>query len=220
MSSGFDAPGSNSPSNTFVGAQTVQEVAVSNRSHWWFLAICGMFMLVGIMFLAWMGTAPVHSAIGKQLPELNVQGLFDADDLSPAKLDSNRTVILHLWGPWNPECQKGFPAMVGLSDRMKQSPDFQVLSVAFPKGALNVAELRSQVQDFFQSLGAALPTFFDSTGQTSMDLALMMPYGSLGFPTTLVVDPSGKVVFVMEGYSPEKFDQLQEFLDKRLAEHE
>jgi hypothetical protein len=25
---------------------------------------------------------------------------------------------------------------------------------------------------------------------------------------------------VMEGYSQEKFDQLQDYLDKRLAEHE
>lgn len=217
MSSGIEGPHTNYASKERIGSRADQELASDSQSPWWFLSICGLFMLAGIMFLAWMGTAPVHSAIGKQLPEMRMQGLFEADDTLSYQPDSKQFTILHLWGPWSQECRQGFPAILAIAQQLKESPNFRVLSVAFPKGALNVAELRNEVQDFFQSLGDTLPTYVDLSGQTSMDLALMMPYGSLGFPTTLVVEPGGDVVFVMDGYSQEKFEQLQEFVDTKLA---
>ncbi len=183
-----------------------------------FLGICGAIMLAGIMLLAWMGTAPANPLIGRQMPELHFEPLIP-EKTEPSQTASGTSgtvqhIVLHLWGPWCPPCRQEFPEFIELYEKFKGNPQVQFVCVAFPSGEMVLDDLRRDVQDFFDEKGASIPTFYDAKGKTSMDLAVMMPYGSLGFPTTIVADKNRQIVQVLDGFVPGRMLKLEETLGR------
>jgi thiol-disulfide isomerase/thioredoxin len=183
-----------------------------------FLAFCGMVMLMGIMFLAWLGSPPVHSAIGRKMPAFFVEPLVNADVPIQGELETESLTVLHLWGPWSEDCRRAFPELAELAKEFAEEPAVRFISIVFPKDVLIIDELRSQTLDFFEGQSVAMPSYVDASGATSMELALLMPYGSLGFPTTILADRTGKIIEVIDGYQPDQLRQLSSLLSSRLGE--
>lgn len=175
-------------------------------------------MLLGIMFLAWLGSPPVHSAIGRKLPAFDVEPLAHADLPIQGELAGESMTVLHLWGPWSEDCRGAFPELIKLMEKFSKDPAVQFISLVFPKDVLILDELRSQTLEFFESQSASIPSYVDTNGATSMDLALLMPYGSLGFPTTILADRTGTIIEVVDGYQPDQFKQLSQLLSNRIRE--
>jgi thiol-disulfide isomerase/thioredoxin len=183
-----------------------------------FLAFCGLVMLVGIMFLAWLGSPPIHSAVGKKLPALDLVPLVETEKPLQSEFLSDSLTILHLWGPWSEECRQSFPELVEVMQKFADRPDIRVISVVFPKDVLIVDELRSQTLEFLEGQSIVLPNYIDTNGTTSVELALLMPYGSLGFPTTIVADRTGTIIEVIDGYQPDQMRTLPTLLSSRLGQ--
>ena len=161
-------------------------------------------MFVGIMFLAWIGTLPIHSAVGKQLPAIELEALWNADrPLGPEDVH-DRVVVLHLWGPWSEESRRGYVEFEQLNQALQGVENVCLISVAFARDQLDREQLQQEVATFLADFSQPAPVYVDVSGQTSMQVALVMPYGSFGFPTTLVAEPGGKIVELIEGDLPEK----------------
>jgi hypothetical protein len=181
-----------------------------------FLLFCGAVMLVGIMFLAWLGSPPVHSAIGRPLPEMFLEPLVGAEVPLEGKVTGDSIVVLVLWGPWSEDCGLAFEEFAELVNRWDSEQSVRVISVVFPKDVLDIDELRSQTEEFLEQRQLEVACYVDVRGKTGMDLALLMPYGSLGFPTTIVADQTGEVIEVIDGYQPNELRQLSSRLAQRI----
>jgi hypothetical protein len=181
-------------------------------NHFLFLGACAVFMLAGIMVLAWLGTPPVNPAVGKSLPELELAPLLNADSKGSAEDSSQSLKVFYLWGPWDSESRIGYQRIADLYQRFQSNSRIQFVLVAFSEGDTDVDQLRAESQAAMEEAGFQLPCFYDPTGESSMELALLMPYGSMGFPTTLVADSSGKVVHLIEGSSSDEFVKLEQIL--------
>jgi len=169
-------------------------------------------MLGGIMLLAWLGSPPVSPVIGKSLPKIKVAPLLMAESENMAGPTGDSVEVLYLWGPWNEESCSGYLKIAKLYQKFESNPRIRFLLVAFAKDILDTEQLRAQAQVALDQAGFRMPVFYDPEGQTSMELALLMPYGSMGFPTTIVTDKSNKIVRLIEGDSVEDFDELERFL--------
>ncbi|MBX3423060.1 MAG: TlpA family protein disulfide reductase [Pirellulaceae bacterium] len=194
------------------GADEQNTTGHASNNPWLFLIACAAFMLVGIMFLAWMGSGPAPHVIGKPLPTVHFQPLLYAQEALSSDSFDGTTTVLYLWAPWSQESHQGFANFVRLYHQIQQQPNTQVLSIAFPEDEMKVGELRDQTRRFLDSFSEHIPTYYDADGQSSIQLALVMPYGSLGFPTTLVVDPSGIIQRVAEGSDAEQMHELEQYV--------
>lgn len=169
-------------------------------------------MLAGIMLLAWLGSPPISPAIGKQLPRIDLAPLVNTSTENVATGFQGKLLVLYLWGPWNSASRSGVRKIGEIAQRFEENPRIHVVLVACPENILEPDDLRRVTQEALNDAELQMPVYYDPNGQTNMELALLMPYGSLGFPTTIVADESGKVVRVIEGESEAEFAELQEFL--------
>ena len=110
------------------------------------------------------------------------------------------------------ESRQGYQKISEFSRRFGQNPRIQFVSVAFPKDLLDADSLRAQAQETMNEVGCQLPLYYDPYGQASLDLALLMPFGSMGFPTTIVTDESGKICRLIEGIADVEFAELENYL--------
>ncbi|HBE68659.1 MAG TPA: hypothetical protein DDW52_10980 [Planctomycetaceae bacterium] len=171
----------------------------------------GVFMLVGLFALAWIGREPPVSANGEDLPILDLQPLVAADPVNNEML-TGKITVLHFWGTWCPPCIKEFPEFVELHKEFRDNRDVAFISVSCTSGAeLDLETLKRNTQAFLQEQGATIPTYADGTAKTRTRL-LMLLGGSFGLPTTLVVDRDGVIVHTMAGYYPGEMSALSDKL--------
>ena len=172
------------------------------------LGLCAAFMLTGVMVLAWLGSTPRKEIQGKLLPAISLEPLTNADvEFSSNQLLGKKTLI-YLWSPESQACRDNVPQLKQL---IEQHPEWSIVSVAFvEKGGLVVESLRAEVEKFMTENSVNWPTYVDSTGKATMDLTLLMPFGSFGFPTVFAVDEQGKLVHICEGIKDEEWKALEQ----------
>lgn len=146
------------------------------------------------------------------MPEIRVEPLIPQFESSTDTLggpSQAEFTIYHLWGPWSDECRRGFKEFAALFQKYESNPRVRIVSIAFPQSVLVPDDLRQQVQTFYDEAKVFVPTSYDADGKTSLEIALLMPHGSLGFPTTIVVDKDHRVVQVIEGFESGKLAGLE-----------
>lgn len=185
-------------------------IAPQRSSPLVFLGVCGIFMLVGILFLAWLGTDRSRSAIGKELPPFGLDPLLNSERSWNSPQDVGQTTILYLWSPTATDARSNLKRMNQLATAHST---FSLVPIAFSNSELQLEELRETVQQALDQEGLSWPTFVDASGQASMELALSMPYGSFGFPTIFVIDQRGKIRYVCEAKKSEDWQALGRHLD-------
>ncbi len=93
-------------------------------------------------------------------------------------------VLLNMWATWCGPCVAELPALTRLKAAV---PGLTVLAVNMDKGKVDAA-------GFLKSHNAApLGSLRDT------DITLMRSFGAFGLPTTVLIDPKGKVVARAEG---------------------
>jgi hypothetical protein len=173
--------------------------------------------LAGILTLAWLGTNHVRSAVGKQLPNAKLQPLlFATEGIETGQLKGQPTLI-YLGATWAEQSAQAFEQFVEWSKPYTAGENLRVVVVLFPRGHYDPDSLKRELQGWYQKSGAQFPAYADASGLASMDFALLMPYGSIGFPTVLLADPTGRVIAVADGQQPEQLKAIQQGLEKAVG---
>ncbi len=175
------------------------------------LGLCAAFMLTGVMVLAWLGSAPRKAIQGKPLPPMSLEPLSNAEGQFNSDQLIGKKTLLYLWSPDSQACRDNVAQLKQLIER---HPGWTITSIAFvEKGGLVVEALRAEAEKFMTENSVNWPTYVDSTGKATMELTLLMPFGSFGFPTVFAVDEQGKLVHICEGIKDEEWKALEQAID-------
>lgn len=218
MSSTDPESGPNPPTSHGTPAETpaptpVHAPPASNFS----ILVFGLIMLAGILFLAWIGRPALVVTVGRDLPRLDLQPLLDGTpDISREQL-LGKVTVLHFWGTWCPPCKEEFPEFTKLAAHFADNPGVAVISVSCSPGPeYDLEALREKTVDFMSSYGAAMPTYSDPAAMTRQQIAMILPNGSMGYPTTLLVDRDGKIFKLLNGYYPGDMQKLIPAIEGKL----
>jgi thiol-disulfide isomerase/thioredoxin len=94
-------------------------------------------------------------------------------------------VLLNAWATWCPPCRAEMPDLNEFY-QTHQDKGFEIL-------AINAGETRDTAAQFANSLGLGFKVILDSDGKVLNGL------GITGFPTSILIDPEGKVAMIHIG---------------------
>lgn len=120
---------------------------------------------------------------GQMAPDIDLPGSSLGARLSDLK---GRHVYLDFWASWCGPCRLSFPWMADMQ-RQYGSRGLQVL-------AINLDAKRADADAFLAKSPAGFALAFDAKGESARRM------GVKGMPTSLLIGPDGKVVFVHQGF--------------------
>ncbi|VAW70846.1 hypothetical protein MNBD_GAMMA12-318 [hydrothermal vent metagenome] len=127
---------------------------------------------------------------------------FTLKDMEGKSFDSNSLKghwsFIHFWASWCGPCRKELPAIEKLITTFKKSKLKIVL--------INTAETEDTVFNFFGKLGVDIDTLLDTDGKVTEQ------WKPRGLPTTVLVDPQGKIRYLVIGGRPWDKAVYQNFL--------
>lgn len=109
-----------------------------------------------------------------------------------------KTIFINLWATWCPPCRAEMPHISSLYEKMKEEKDIAFLMV-------NLDKKVEKVQKYINDTDYTFPVVHASYGLTAS-------LSSKAIPTTLVVNPEGKIVFKHKGMSNFDTEEFREFL--------
>ena len=118
----------------------------------------------------------------------------DGKPLSLAQLRGN-VVYVDFWASWCAPCKRSFPWMNALHDRHR-GDGLVIVGV-------NVDKRRSDADRFLRDVPATFPIVFDTRGATPT------AFDVKGMPSSYLIDRTGIVVAVEEGFHDERATALE-----------
>ncbi|WP_194774512.1 TlpA family protein disulfide reductase [Pararhodonellum marinum] len=109
-----------------------------------------------------------------------------------------KTVFINLWATWCPPCLAEMPHISELYKKVKDQKDLEFLMIALDKDF-------EKSKSYIEKKGFTFPVVHAAYG-------LNASLQSESIPTTLVVSPSGKIIFYQEGMSNFNTEAFIEFL--------
>lgn len=107
-------------------------------------------------------------------------------------------VFLNFWGTWCKPCEREFPLM----DKQYQEYKDQGLEIL----AVNIGESNFVVQKFIDRKGLSFPVLIDN------NKSVMETYNINPLPTTLLINPEGKIEKVITGEMSE--EMIKEYMEQ------
>lgn len=136
-----------------------------------------------------------------QAPDFTLASV-DGKTVSLAEFRNKDVVLLDFWATWCPPCRAAMPELAEL-DAQYGGKGLKVISI-------NQGEDAATVAKFVKETGYKPLVLLDS-GPTSDK------YHVRAIPTLVLVDKTGKVLSVQEGYSPVTHSQLEAEICKQLG---
>lgn len=140
-----------------------------------------------------------------EMPDLTDQqfdyrGKFLTFDGEQINLESykGKTLFINLWASWCGPCRAEMPHISELYKSVQNEPDLEFLMIGIDNDI-------KKSQSFIEGKSWAFPTAHASFG-------LNKSLQSESIPTTMVVNPDGKIVFYQEGMSNFNTNEFREFL--------
>lgn len=127
----------------------------------------------------------------------------------PVSLDDFRgkTILLNIWASWCPPCRAEMPMLDVLQAKLGGS-EFEVVPLSIDQGDSALV----LIEEFFREVGVHhLPIYVDSTGEAASVV------GSVGLPTTILIDRDGKEVGRLIGGAEWDSPEAIAFIEGRLA---
>ncbi|MCW5813733.1 MAG: TlpA family protein disulfide reductase [Labilithrix sp.] len=140
--------------------------------------------------------------VGKPAPELSIETLNDKGTISLNELQG-KVVIVDFWATWCAPCKQSFPK---LEELQKKVGDKVVIV------GVSVDDEKKGVAEFAKENGATFAIGWDQ-GHT---IASRWKVGTM--PTTFVVDATGKVRHIHDGYHEGETDRMEKEANALLAE--
>lgn len=122
---------------------------------------------------------------------------FEGKEINLAEY-KGKTLFINLWASWCGPCRAEMPHISELYKKVKDEPNLEFLLI----GLDNDFE---KSKAFIQGKSWVFPTAHASYGLNSS-------LQSESIPTTLVINPQGKIVFYQEGMSNFNTEEFREFL--------
>jgi cytochrome c biogenesis protein CcmG, thiol:disulfide interchange protein DsbE len=119
--------------------------------------------------------------------------------------DHGKVLLVDMWATWCEACKESLPY-------------FQKLSKEFGKKgllvyAISFDEKKESIAPYLKNVGVSVPVLWDNGGEkTSPSL------GVLQLPTTILVDKTGTIRYVHQGYTAEIASQERQQIETLLAE--
>jgi len=127
-------------------------------------------------------------------PKGNIVGYYPLDfeaktiDNTNLKLETYKGsyVLIDFWGTWCAPCIKALPELKEVNNQLSKSYDFKLISVAFDS---NIEEVKSFTKKHEMNWEHV---FVDNTQYN--DNSIVAKFDINSFPSTILIDPSGKIV--------------------------
>ncbi len=155
------------------------------------------FILVALSSLSYLSG---QTAFQTELSDLDGNSVY-IDAIKGEKL-----TVLDFWATWCGPCIVSIPELVKLSDK------FQKKGVRFIGINADSPRNRSKVKPFSSSMGITYPVLLDSDQQLLSDFFIN------GFPTLLILDGKGKVLFTHVGFIQGDEKIIEDAINNLLAE--
>jgi len=131
---------------------------------------------------------------------------IDGNSVNINEIKGEKLTVLDFWATWCGPCIKSIPELVKLSEEFhEQGVRFIGINTDSPRN-------RSKVKPFASSMGITYPVLIDSDQQLQSDFFIN------GFPTMLVLDEKGKVLFTHVGYIQGDEKIIEDTINKLLTE--
>lgn len=135
-----------------------------------------------------------------QLPDL------DGKPFRFGEIDA-QVILLDLWGSWCPPCRASIPHLIALQDRYK-ADGLQIVGVAYEEGTL--AQGARTAGGHARSAGVNYPIVLGREADCPLRTALQVE----AFPTLVLLDRSGRILWRGQGANPDTLKAL----DRAVAE--
>jgi len=196
---------------------------IGSGSRFWVavLLVLIVFLLGGMLsrlFRRGGSDGSEHPAIGRTLPDLELQGLGNgASDVTLDDLKGN-VALINFWGTWCPPCRVELPHIAKLGQAYADRKDFRLLAVSCgPPGQVeNRAQLARVTLDYLASQNIDMPVRADlgETTRRAVDMALG---GMQGYPTTILLDRNLTIRAVWVGYASGSEHEMSRQIQRLLA---
>jgi len=107
-----------------------------------------------------------------------------------------KTVYLDFWASWCGPCKQSFPWMNEMFDKY-HSKGFEII-------AISVDQKKEDALAFLNENPAHFKVALDSAGKTPKLYAIK------GMPSSMLIDPRGKVIWAHTGFKPEQRSELEQ----------
>lgn len=168
------------------------------------IAVLAVLALVGLLVYGLVIKGGSRVGVGDPAPSTSLPRLEGGGDESLADY-RGRWVLVNFWASWCIPCRDEAPA---LEEFQRQHGDakFTVLGV-------DTRDLTDDGREFVRRYGLSYPQLRDGNGDAAHD------YGTTGVPENFLVDPAGKVRWVLAGPVDEEYlrDQVAPFLPKEKS---
>lgn len=158
------------------------------------------------------------ASTGKTLDRVELKALGGAGESVSLEDLKGRVVLLNFWGTWCPPCRVELPHIAEIHKRFADRSDFRLLAVSCgPSPDQETYEsLQEDTRDYLAGNRLELPTYADlgATTRQAVDQAV----GFQGYPTTLLLDRQGVIRQTWVGYSPGVEKEIEERIERVLAE--
>lgn len=141
---------------------------------------------VAIFFVSCSGGVGVKQ--GNQAPDFTLKDVAEKKiKLSDLK---GKVVMIHFWTDYCVSCKAEFPQIVAYYNQLK-GKDFELLAV-------NLGQNASVSKEFQKEFGADFPMLID-------DKAVLKDiYQIQAFPTNFFINPEGKIIRIIKGWTDQK----------------
>lgn len=183
----------------------------------WPLTMAGLFMLVGILILIYLGrdTARLMNA---PLDEIDLKALLSEEAVPTIPSMQGKIVVMHFWGTWSGASTKEFSKFVDVYRQYQNNANVKIISVSCSPGVENdLDKLREETSRFLRSFDVEIPTYADPAMFTRGKLARMLASGGFVYPFTLVTDRQGIVREFWLGDDPNAMKELKAMIDRLMA---
>ena len=156
--------------------------------------------LMILLFTSVMSLSVQALEVGQKAPDFELPAKAGTVKLSDLK---GQTVYLDFWASWCGPCRQSFPWMNDMQSRYG-AKGLTVLGI-------NVDANVEDAQAFLAANPAKFALAFDSKGKAPAS------YGIKGMPTSLLIGPDGKVLWVHSGFKPEESAALEQKIRQALG---
>jgi len=155
------------------------------------------------LLLATGSKKPKITLVNKETQTFDYSGRFVDMEGKPVNLSNykGKTVFINLWATWCPPCRAEMPHIEDMYQKVKDTENLEFLMIALDK------EFQKS-KKFIDDKEFTFPVVHASYG-------LNQTLQSESIPTTLVVNPSGEIIFYQEGMSNFDTEEFRNFLIRR-----
>ena len=168
------------------------------------IAVLAVLAVVGLLVFGLVSKGSSGVAVGDPAPASPLPRLEGGGDGSLAEY-KGKWVLVNFWASWCGPCKQEAPALERFQ-RQHGGGEFTVLGI-------DSRDLSSDGREFVRRYGLDYPQLRDGDGAAAHD------YGTTGVPENYLVDPKGRVRWLLHGPVDEEYlrDEIAPFLPKERS---